>query len=577
MPLKSELVATCAVSATVAGDALFGFLIRQGLATPEQVADAQTEATRLSRPALQLLVERGVISRGDAAKAAAAAFGHDFVELSDMTIDPAAAALLPAETARNYGVLPLRIEEGRIVVAVPLTQLANLEMREDVERLTRRPATLVVANRDDIVMKINDMYRAEGELTNLARTLVAEEEAPSAENLDNLTEVVDETPIVRYVNLLIQQAINDRASDIHVEPAEHDVRVRYRIDGVLKEMPPAPKAMQSGIISRLKVMSEMDIAERRRPQDGRLSVTFQGRPIDLRVASLPTVWGEKLVMRILDNSTAQLSLDQLGFSVYNKERFETAYIKPYGMILVTGPTGSGKSTTLYATLNAVNRPEVNIITVEDPVEYRLAGVNQMQTNNKAGMSFAVALRTILRADPDIVLIGEVRDEETAMISVEAALTGHLVLTTLHTNDAPSAITRLTEMGVEPFLVASAVACVLAQRLTRRLCEKCKEPYTPEADHLMSLRFPWDPSTPLPTLYRGVGCQYCAGTGFKGRTALHEVMIMTEDIERLAVQHASSEEVAKVARAQGMRTLREDGWIKVMQGITTIQEILRVVA
>lgn len=565
------------MSATVAGDALFGFLIRQGLVTPEQVADAQTEATRLSRPALQLLVERGVISRGDAAKAAAAAFGHEFVELAEMSIDPAAAALLPAETARNYGVLPLRIEDGRIVVAVPLTQLANLEMREDVERLTRRPATLVVANRDDIVMKINDMYRAEGELTNLARTLVAEEEEPTAENLDNLTEVVDETPIVRYVNLLIQQAINDRASDIHVEPAEHEVRVRYRIDGVLKEMPPAPKAMQSGIISRLKVMSEMDIAERRRPQDGRLSVTFQGRPVDLRVASLPTVWGEKLVMRILDNSTAQLSLDQLGFSPYNKDRFETAYTKPYGMILVTGPTGSGKSTTLYATLNAVNRPDVNIITVEDPVEYRLPGVNQMQTNNKAGMTFAVALRTILRADPDIVLIGEVRDEETAMISVEAALTGHLVLTTLHTNDAPSAITRLTEMGVEPFLVASAVACVLAQRLTRRLCDKCKEPYTPEPEHLISLRFPWDPKTPVPTLYRGVGCQYCAGTGFKGRTALHEVMIMTEEIERLAVNHASSEEVAKVARQQGMRTLREDGWIKVMQGITTIQEILRVVA
>jgi type IV pilus assembly protein PilB len=562
----------------VAGDALFGFLIRQGLATPEQVADAQAEASRLSRPALQLLVERGVISRGDAAKAAAAAFGHEFIELAEVTIDPSAAALLPPDTARNYGVLPLRIEDGRIVVAVPLTQLANLEMREDVERLTRRPATLVVASRDDIILKINDMYRAEGELTNLARTLVAEEDdASNPENLDSLTEVMDETPIVRYVNLLIQQAINDRASDIHVEPAEHDVRVRYRIDGVLKEMPPAPKAMQSGIISRLKVMSDMDIAERRRPQDGRLSVTFQGRAVDLRVASLPTVWGEKLVMRILDNSTAQLSLDQLGFSPYNKERFEVAYTKPYGMILVTGPTGSGKSTTLYATLNAVNRPEVNIITVEDPVEYRLAGVNQMQTNVKAGMTFAAALRTILRADPDIVLIGEVRDAETSTIAIEAALTGHLVLTTLHTNDAPSAITRLTEMGVEPFLVASAVECVLAQRLTRRLCDKCKEPYTPEAEHLVSLRFPWDPTQPLPTLFRGVGCQYCAGTGFKGRTALHEVMIMSEEIERLAVNHASSEEVARVARDQGMHTLRQDGWIKVLQGTTTIQEILRVVA
>ncbi len=566
------------MSSTMAGDALFGYLVRQGLATADQVADAQTEATRIGRPALQLLVERGIINRGDAAKAAAAAFGHDFIELSEVTIDPTAAALLPPDTARNYGVLPLRIEDGRIVVAVPLTQLANLEMREDVERLTRRPATLVVASRDDIILKINDMYRAEGELTNLARTLIAEEdEGPTAEDLESMTEVVDETPIVRYVNLLIQQAINDRASDIHVEPAEHDVRVRYRIDGVLKEMPPAPKAMQSGIISRIKVMSDMDIAERRRPQDGRLSVTFQGRAVDLRVASLPTVWGEKLVMRILDNSTAQLSLDQLGFSPYNRDRFEVAYTKPYGMILVTGPTGSGKSTTLYATLNAVNRADVNIITVEDPVEYRLAGVNQMQTNPKAGMTFAVALRTILRADPDIVLIGEVRDVETSTIAIEAALTGHLVLTTLHTNDAPSAITRLTEMGVEPFLVASAVECVLAQRLTRRLCEKCKEPYQPEAEQLISLKFPWNQDAPIPTLYRQVGCQYCAGTGFKGRTALHEVMIMTEEIERLAVTHASSDDVARVAREQGMHTLREDGWIKVLQGTTTIQEILRVVA
>jgi len=565
------------VSATVAGDALFGYLIRSGLATAEQVAEAQAEATRLSRPALQMLVERGIITRADAAKAAAAAFGHEFIELSEITVDANAAALLAPDTARNYCVLPLRIEDGRIVVAVPLTQLANLEMREDVERLTRRPATLVVANRDDILIKINDIYRAEGELTNLARTLVADDEAEASENLDNLTEVVDETPIVRYVNLLIQQAINDRASDIHVEPAEHDVRVRYRIDGVLKEMPPAPKAMQNGILSRLKVMSEMDIAERRRPQDGRLSVTFQGRAVDLRVASLPTVWGEKIVMRVLDNTTAQLSLNQLGFSDYNQKRFENSYSKPYGMILVTGPTGSGKSTTLYATLNAVNRPDVNIITVEDPVEYRLAGVNQMQTNAKAGMTFAVALRTILRADPDIVLIGEVRDEETSTIAIEAALTGHLVLTTLHTNDAPSAIPRLVEMGVEPFLVASAVECVLAQRLTRRLCEKCKEAYTPEPDHLTSVRFPWNPQEPLPTLFRAVGCQYCANTGYKGRTALHEVMPMTEEIERLAVAHASSEDVARVAREQGMKTLREDGWLKVFAGVTTIQEILRVVS
>jgi type IV pilus assembly protein PilB len=324
-------------------------------------------------------------------------------------------------------------------------------------------------------------------------------------------------------------------------------------------------------------MAEINIAERRIPQDGRIGLVVQGKAIDLRVATLPTVHGEKIVMRILDKSSVLLQLSDLGFLPENFVRFEESYMKPYGMILVTGPTGSGKSTTLYATLNIKNSPEVNIITVEDPVEYQLPGVNQVQTNNKAGLTFASALRSILRSDPDIVLIGEIRDRETAQISIEAALTGHLVLSTLHTNDAPSALTRLVEMGIEPFLVASSLDCVLAQRLARKLCERCKEPYVPTLEELTLARFPISPDEELPKLYRPVGCTVCGNTGYKGRMAIHEVMTVTEDIERmLTEQHASSEDIGRLAVDQGMLTLRRDGMEKVRMGLTSIEEIFRVV-
>jgi type IV pilus assembly protein PilB len=324
-------------------------------------------------------------------------------------------------------------------------------------------------------------------------------------------------------------------------------------------------------------MSDIDIAERRKPQDGRMSVTHNGRKIDLRVATLPTVWGEKIVMRILDNSTASLDLRDLAFLDHNYETYREAYTKPYGMILVTGPTGSGKSTTLYATLNAVSKPEINVITVEDPVEYRLPGINQVQVNPKAGLTFAGALRSILRSDPDVVLLGEIRDHETAQIAIEAALTGHLVLSTLHTNDAPSAVTRLVEMGIEPFLVGSALDAVVAQRLARRLCAKCSEPYLPTETELIAARFPWMPGETIPELFRPVGCVACSRTGYRGRVALHEVMRVTEDIERLAVSRSSSAEIAAVAQQQGMITLRDDGWQKVALGQTSVEEILRVVA
>jgi type IV pilus assembly protein PilB len=345
---------------------------------------------------------------------------------------------------------------------------------------------------------------------------------------------------------------------------------------VLHEMQRAPKNVQNGVISRLKIMSDIDIAERRKPQDGRMSVIHGGKQIDLRVATLPTVFGEKVVMRILDNSMTGLGMDQLRLLERNAAVYKASYTKPYGMILVTGPTGSGKSTTLYTTLHEVARPEINVITVEDPVEYRIAGINQVQVNPKAGLTFASALRSILRSDPDVVLIGEIRDHETAQIAIEASLTGHLVLSTLHTNDAPSAVTRLIEMDIEPFLVGSALDCIVAQRLARKLCDKCKAPYQPSFEELQALRFA-EPGDPQPTLHKPVGCTSCSNTGYRGRIALHEVMPVTEDIERLAVARASSAEIARLAIEQGMSTLRQDGWAKAVMGLTSIDEILRVVA
>ena len=379
------------------------------------------------------------------------------------------------------------------------------------------------------------------------------------------------------MNLTISQAVTDRASDIHVEPTEHDLRIRYRVDGVLHEVMHAPKQIQAGVISRLKVMAEINIAERRVPQDGRISVKVNGKSVDLRVATLPTVYGEKVVMRILDKGQALLTLDDQGFLPDVQSRYEASYRKPYGTIMVTGPTGSGKSTTLYATLNLLNNVDRNIITVEDPVEYRLPGINQIQINGKAGLSFAAALRSILRADPDIILVGEIRDKETATIAIESALTGHLVLTTLHTNDAASTPLRLVEMGVEPFLVTSALDCVLAQRLARRLCPKCAEPYQPSEAELVEAGWPMDSTPDWPTLHRAVGCAQCGRTGYKGRFALHEVLSVTEEIERLIIERKSTEDVKKMAVMQGMVPLRGDGFRKVAAGLTSLEEVFRVVA
>jgi type IV pilus assembly protein PilB len=364
---------------------------------------------------------------------------------------------------------------------------------------------------------------------------------------------------------------------VHIEPSEKNVRIRFRVDGVLHEpMPPAPKNIQGGLISRLKVMADLNIAEKRVPQDGRISMKVGGKALDLRVATLPTVYGEKVVIRVLDKSSALLRLEDLGFLEDAYRRYSASFKKPYGAILVTGPTGSGKSTTMYSTLNILNQIDKNIITVEDPVEYRLNGVNQIQVNPKAGLTFSSALRSILRADPDIILIGEVRDKETATIAIEAALTGHLVLTSLHTNDAASAITRLTEMDVETFLVASAIDCVVAQRLARKLCERCKQEYAPEQGELEQAGYPEWLWPDIETLYRPAGCQACSNTGYRGRIGMYEVMPMTEEIERMTVERSSSEAIKTVAIQQGMMSLRDDGLEKTRMGITSIEEVARVV-
>ncbi|NLT54116.1 MAG: Flp pilus assembly complex ATPase component TadA [Actinomycetales bacterium] len=551
---------------------LTDILLEGGLVDEAELAAAYDEHQRAGRSLGRVLVEHGVLSEAQLVEALAQQIGLPFVDLAEYTVDGAAVALVPAAVCRRHTVLPVGFDEGKLVLV--MADPANVFALDDVRSLTGLEPRPAVATRDDLLAAIDRYYRADADLDDLSSSLVQEDDTD--DDLSKLREVVEDAPIVKYVNLLITQAIQDGASDIHIEPGERDLRVRYRIDGVLHEVMRSPRSIQSGVISRLKIMSDIDIAERRIPQDGRLSVTHLGAKIDLRVATLPTVWGEKVVMRILDNSTARLALSDLGFEQSNYDRFSQSFVKPYGMILVTGPTGSGKSTTLYATLNIVSRPEINVITVEDPVEYRLPGINQVQVNTKAGLTFAAALRSILRSDPDVVLIGEVRDHETAQIAVEAALTGHLVLSTLHTNDAPSALTRLTEMGIEPFLVGSALDCVLAQRLARRLCGKCKEPYVATPEELTAARFPWQQGEDLPVLYRPVGCSACAKTGYKGRLALHEVMAVSEEIERLAVQRASATEVANVAYSQGMHSLRADGLIKVGQGITSLEEILRVV-
>jgi type IV pilus assembly protein PilB len=537
--------------------------------TRDELLQAAVEsAERSGRSLRAVLVDDQLITEFEYASALADAYGVEAVDLANVPVDVAAMTTVPLALARRHRMLPIARTETTVTVAVD--DPGDVIALDDIRAATGLVVHPVVVPSDELTKLLDRYTRVSTDLDEVAAQIAADS-GPSEDEVV----VNEDAPVVRYVNSLLERAISSRASDIHLEPSEVDMRVRMRIDGVLHEVDVVPRRIQSALISRLKIMSGVDITERRVPQNGRITMDVGSRHVDMRTATLPTVWGEKVVLRVLDTGGIELDLKKLGFSDYNYERFAASFRKPHGMVLVTGPTGSGKSTTLYATLAEIARPEINVITVEDPVEYRIDGINQVQVNFKAGLTFAAVLPAILRSDPDVVLIGEIRDRTTAQLAVEAALTGHLVLSTLHTNDAPSAVTRLIEMGIEPFLVGSSLDAVLAQRLARRLCDWCKEEFEPDDAVLSSARWPVEELGRPERLWRAVGCRSCTKTGFRGRLALNEVMMVSEEIERLAVEHAPSTEIAKVAIAEGMTTLHADGLRKAAKGLTTLDEIFRV--
>jgi type IV pilus assembly protein PilB len=519
------------------------------------------------------LFSRKIATEDDLVWAMAQEVGLEFVDLNEINIDRSAVALIPQSTAEHHMVLPIGFENG-----VPVVAMANptdVFAMDDLRTIMGRNFKPVVATRSQLVT-FNRISRDSGlEVSALAKDAAAA--STTASEIENIQSVVEDAPIVRYVNLLILQALNERASDIHIEPKPDALKIRFRIDGVMHEASTASSTISAAVVSRLKVIGDMDITEHRIPQEGRVSLTVSDRQIDLRLVTLPTVWGETVVMRVLDKSQTLRSLPELGFAADTLERFSN-YNKPYGVIVVTGPTGAGKTTTLYATLTEILTPEKSVVTVEDPVEYQIEGVSQVQINAKAGLTFASALKSILRSDPDIVLIGEIRSADTATIAMEAALSGHLVLTTLHTNTAAATPLRLTEMGIEPFLVTSAVGSVLTQRLARVLCNVCKEEFEASEKDFYAAGYGESDieGLDISTLYRAVGCRTCGHTGYSGRMVLAEVMNVTEEIDRMIIEQESIASIERKACEQGMRTLRADGLLRAVQGLTTLEEVLRVV-
>jgi type IV pilus assembly protein PilB len=526
------------------------------------------------------LVDEGVASGEGIARMLASQVGLPFVDIAVAAVDPQAAAEVPLHVLERVAAIPYAFQDGVLQVAV--ADPANVHGLDELRLATRHTLELGVAARDDIFIALRKVARASEAFG--ARAAVAEEDELFTEVDDDATDLeaedgVSDVPLVRLVNSILFQAAEDGASDVHFAPQEDALVVRFRIDGVLQEMQRIPKRLMPGVTTRLKVLAKLDIAERRKPQDGRISLNAAaaGRRLDVRVATLPTVEGESIVMRLLDKSKKPPTLPELGLSVPMQEMLAEIVKRPTGALLVTGPTGSGKSTTLFAALNQINQPDINIITVEDPVEYRLSGINQVQINSRAGLTFAAALRSILRSDPDVVMVGEIRDGETAKISIEAALTGHLVLSTLHTNDAPSALTRLNEMGVEPFLTGAAVTGVLAQRLARKLCAHCCEMYQPSVDEMIAARVSPEVAAASDGMafYRKRGCPRCGQTGYKGRIGIFQLLAMTEDLASLAAKHATREEIERAAFETGMRGLWDDGLAKVASGLTSIEELARV--
>jgi type IV pilus assembly protein PilB len=552
-------------------------LAATGLVPPDKLALVRGRAQQ-GGSLSQAILDEGVATSEGIARALATRFQLPLVDLAVNPVDDEAAKTVPLHVLERVVAIPYLLDNGTLRVAV--ADPSNVHAIDELRLATRFPLEIGVAGREDIEAELRRLVRTSEAFG--ARAMVEEELGLAEEEETDDLEVEDgisDAPLVRLVNSVIFQAAEDGASDIHFEPQEDSLVVRFRIDGVLQEVQRIPKRMTPGVTTRLKVLAKLDIAERRKPQDGRISLNAAaaGRMLDVRVATLPTVEGESVVMRLLDKSKKPPTLEELGLSIDMQAKLTELVMRPTGALLVTGPTGSGKSTTLYAALSQINRPEINIITVEDPVEYRLQGINQVQINPRAGLTFASALRSILRSDPDVVMVGEVRDGETAKMAIEAALTGHFVLSTLHTNDAPGALTRLNEMGVEPFLVGAAVTGVLAQRLARKLCTHCCEMYTPSVDELIRARVSPDVAAASDGMafYRKRGCPRCNQTGYKGRIGIYQLLAMSEQLESLAVQKASREDLERAALSEGMRTLWDDGLAKVAAGLTSIEELARV--
>ena len=554
--------------------ALLGELLTEaGAVTPTALSRALEQQRYTGERLGEILLSLGLAAPEEVAAALARQLGLEFFRLSDLLLSREVLGLVREELARRHRVIPIRRGDAGLVLGMvdPLDVIAI----DDVRRATGMAIRPAVITSDDFFRALGQYGTAAGSVERILGELSASPAVLEEESVESLRLVAEQAPVVRLVDQVIRQAVRRHASDIHIEPQEDRLRIRYRVDGVLHGVMSPPRHVHPALISRIKIMARLNIAERRLPQDGRLAMRIDDREIDVRVSTIPTIWGEKAVLRILDKSSAFMGIERLGLRSEEFPRFEKIIGKPHGIILLTGPTGSGKTTTLYATLNVLNTIRKNIITVEDPVEYRLPLINQVQVHYKAGLTFASALRSILRCDPDIVMIGEIRDPESAQIAIESALTGHLVLSTLHTNDAPSALTRLLEMGIEPFLIASAVDCVSSQRLARRLCERCKEPYEPDEEYLEKIGFKWGDESEH-VLFRARGCPACNNTGFRGRIGIYEVLEVTENIEHLVARNAPHVEIAEMARSEGMRTMREEGFIKVRQGITSLEEVLRVI-
>jgi type IV pilus assembly protein PilB len=531
-----------------------------------QVVEAAVEMARdRGEPTGKVLLETGVLTADQLAHAVAERFGLDYVDLSIFKADMAAANLVSPTAARRYQAVPVAYLDERTIL-LAMADPTNILAVDDVAMMTGLEVHRAVTSREDIDSLLTQLNRIDDAIQDAADV------GPEEIEVTDLRGSADDAPVIKLVHSIIADAVHRGASDIHFDPAERETRVRFRVDGVVSDSTIVPRRLVPGVVSRIKIMSELDISESRRPQDGRMGLKVDGRQVDIRVLTMPTVNGESVVMRILDKESVVMDLDALGMQQDERERFEKTIGRSYGAVLVTGPTGSGKTTTLYAALKALNTPDKTLITIEDPVEYQLDGVKQVQVNTKVNLTFATGLRSMLRADPNIIMVGEIRDRDTAQIAVEAALTGHLVLSTLHTNDAPTAITRLVEMGIEPFLVASSIECVVAQRLARTLCTTCRLETEVSKKTLSEHGFHVTASI---TAFEAVGCRRCGGTGYKGRTGLYETMRITDEIRSLVLQRASAAAVAEVAVEQGMRRLRDDGLDKVTQGLTSIEEVVRV--